>query len=34
MSLKIFSNCAFNVKTTLNYFYAVFKQWLQEVKSP
>ncbi len=31
---KIFSNCVFNVKTTLSYFYATFKQWLQEVKSP
>jgi hypothetical protein len=29
----IFSNCAFSVKITLNYFYVDFKQWLQEVKS-
>jgi hypothetical protein len=34
MSLKIFSNFAFSVKTTLSYFYVVFKQWLQEIKSP
>jgi hypothetical protein len=34
ISLKIFSNCAFSVKTILNYFYVVFKQGLQEVKSP
>ncbi len=34
MSLKKLSNCAFSVKTTLNYFYATFKQWSQEVKSP
>ncbi len=34
MSLKIFLNCVFSVKTTLSCFYAAFKQWLQEVKSP
>ncbi len=34
MSLKNISNCAFSVKTTLTFFYATFKQWLQEVKSP
>jgi hypothetical protein len=32
MSLKIFSNCAFNVKIALSCFYATFKQWIQEVK--
>jgi hypothetical protein len=34
MSLKIFSNCAFNDKTILSYFYAIFKQWLQKDKNP
>jgi len=31
---KYFQIVLFNVKTILNYFYAVFKLWLQEVKSP
>ncbi len=34
MLLKNISNCVFNVKTNLSYFYATFKQWLQEVKNP
>jgi len=33
MSLKNISKLCF-IKTTLNYFYATFKQWKQEVKSP
>ncbi len=33
MSLKNIFNCAFNVKTTLSYFYVASKQWLPEVKS-
>jgi hypothetical protein len=32
--IKKNSNCVFNVKIALNCFYATFKQWLQEVKSP
>jgi len=34
MLLKFFSICAFNVKIVLSCFYATFKHWLQEVKSP
>jgi len=34
MSLIFLSNCAFSIKTILSCFYATFKQWLQEVKSP